>query len=120
MKNIVREIGFDIVVAVTSGLAMVVYMLGVLLEPLPTVALGGALVFAGTVTFVPRKAWVSSGILGAGAVIIAGILIPRFVVEFTTIHAEISVIIGLSVVILFGTFVLLHLSTFRYREPGPA
>lgn len=120
MKNVVQEIGFDMVVTVASGLALVAYMLGLFLDPLPAVVLGGILIIVGTVMFVPRNAWSSASVLGVGAVILAGTLVPRFVVEFTTVNDEMPLTVGLSAVVLFGTFVALHLAAFQPRTPRAA
>lgn len=113
MTTAVQEMRFDMVVTVASGLALVAYMLGLFLNPLPAAALGGVLIIVGTVMFVPRKAWFSGSVLGIGAVILAGTLVPRFVVEFTTVNDEMPLTVGLSAAVLVGTFVTLHHAAFQ-------
>ncbi|WP_074854626.1 hypothetical protein [Natrinema salifodinae] len=118
MRNTVQEIEFNIVVTVASSLALIIYMLMGVSDPLPAIVLGGVLI--GTVIFVPREAWLPSGVLGVGAVIIAGVLVPRIVVEFTTVSNEMSITVLLSAVILLSTFAALHLSTSRYQKSRTA
>lgn len=120
MRNTVQEIEFNIVVTVASSLALIIYMLMGVSDPLPAIVLGGVLVLIGTVIFVPREAWLPSGVLGVGAVIIAGVLVPRIVVEFTTVSNEMSITVLLSAVILLSTFAALHLSTSRYQKSRTA
>lgn len=120
MSDTVRELSFDAVVTVATGLALAASLLGVLLDPLPAIGVGGLLVVAGAVVLVPREAWIPAALTGLVTVGVAGVLIPRFVVEFTRTTAEMTVTLVLSAVVLLLAFLAVRLTAFRSRQPRPA
>jgi len=118
MQNLFREAGFDTVVVVATGFALVSYMLGLFLDPIPAVGVGVLLVAAGTVAFVPRVAWLPAGVSGLVALLIAGVLIPRYVVEFTTISQKMTVTLGLGALVLLSAFAVVRVTAGGKEERG--
>lgn len=117
MQYAVQEIGFDLVITVASGLSLAAYMLGVLLDPLPAAALSVVMIIAGSVVILPRRVWSIACVLGITTVILAGVVVPRLVAEFTTINDVMPLTVGLSAIVLFSTFVAVHLTAFQPRPP---
>ncbi|WP_317175831.1 hypothetical protein [Halomontanus rarus] len=116
-----RELGFDALLAITSGLALAAYMLGVLLDPLPAVVAGFILVGVGIMTLVPRQARVPAAALGFVAVGLAGIVIPRAVDSFIETPATNELMLALigGGLVLLLTFTLLRLTTFQTQNGNP-
>lgn len=71
------ERAFDTLVALATGVAVTAYMLGVLLDPIPAVLIGLALVVLGTIALIPRERRLMTGIIGASAMIGGGVASPE-------------------------------------------
>ncbi|WP_227357316.1 hypothetical protein [Haladaptatus salinisoli] len=119
MQNTAREIGFDTVIATATGLALVTYMLRLVLDPLLAVALGSVFIVGGTLVFIPKHARALAGMSGLVTLIVAGALIPRFVMGFTTVKNPMATTLGLGVIVLLFTFVIVHITAFRPRVRQP-
>lgn len=114
MGDIIRELGFDMLLALASGIALAAYMLGVLLDPVPAAAVGFILVIAGVMTLVPPEARATAAAIGGIAVGLAGIVVPRAVDSFLVIpltNELMASLIGSGLVLLL-TFALLRLTAF--------
>lgn len=113
-----RELGFDILLALASGIALAAYMLGVLLDPLPAAIVGFFLVMVGVITLVPHQARATAAAIGFVAVGLAGIVIPRAInafLEFPAANELMVTLIGSSLVLLL-TFALLRLTAFHNQN----
>ena len=116
-----RELGFDTLLAIASGLALAAYMLGVILDPIPAAVVSFILVVVGVMTLVPRQARATAAALGVVAVGLAGIVIPRAVTSVITLPTrnELTVtLVGSGLVLLF-TFALLRLTAFHDQSGNP-
>lgn len=118
MVEIYRELGFDTLLAIASGIALGAYMLGVVLAPLPAAVVGFILVTVGVMTLVPRQARATAAAIGFVAVGLAGIVIPRAVGLFLTFPGGNELMVALlgSGLILLLTFALLRLTAFHNRN----
>lgn len=121
MVEIYRELGFDALLAIISGLVLAAYMLGVLLDPVPAVVAGVILVGVGVLTLVPRQARILAAALGIVAVGLAGIVIPRVIDSFIETPAtnELMLALVISGVVLLFTFMLLRLTAFQTQNGNP-
>ena len=119
MNQTLRELGFDTLLVVTSGIALAAYMLGVLLNPMSAAAVGFVLVVAGVVTLAPRRARVTAGALGIVAFGLAGVVVPR-AVDSLGIGDELAITLAGSGLVLLFAFALLRLTAFRDGSGRPA
>ncbi|WP_276253206.1 hypothetical protein [Halomontanus rarus] len=121
MVEIYRELGFDALLAIASGLALAAYMLGVLLDPLPAVVVGFIFVGVGVMTLVPCQARAPAAALGSVAVGLAGIAIPRAVTSFIETPASNELMLALigGGLVLLLTFTLLRLTAFQTQNGNP-
>lgn len=116
-----RELGFDVLLAIASGMALAAYMFGVILDPIPAAVVSFVLVVVGVMTLVPRQARATAAALGFVAVGLAGIVIPRAVtsvIPFPTSNELTVTLVGSGLVLLF-TFALLRLTAFHDRSRKP-
>jgi hypothetical protein len=122
MAEIYRELGFDTLLAITSGLVLAAYMLGVILNPLPAAAVGFILVVVGVMTLVPRRARATAVVLGSVAVGLSGVVIPRAVTSLIAPPAANELMITLigSGLVLLLTFALLRLTAFHPQDGNTA
>ena len=114
MGDAYRELGFDMLLATASGIALAAYMLGVLLDPWPAAAVGFILVMAGVMTLVPPQARATATAIGCVAVGLAGIVMPRAVDSFLVLPVTnelMATLIGSGLILLL-TFALLRLTAF--------
>lgn len=118
MVDAYRELGFDVLLVMASGIALAAYMLGVLLDPLPAAAVGLVLVTGGVMTLVPRQARATAAVIGYVAVGLAGIVVPRAVSSFLMfpVTNELTVTLVGSGLVLLLTFALLRLTAFGSTE----
>lgn len=114
MVDVYRELGFDMLLAAASGIALAAYMLGVLLDPLPAAAVSFVLVIGGVMTLVPPQARATAVAIGCVAVGLAGIVVPRAVNSFLSFPVTNELMVALigSGLILLLTFALLRLTAF--------
>lgn len=117
MVQTVNELVFDLLLVAAAGIAFTTYMLGVLLNPMFGVAAGIVLLGIGLLTVVPREKWVVAAISGLIGVLLAGVVIPRFVTQFTSVANELSTSLLVSGLILLLTIALLHATTFTQSAP---
>lgn len=117
MVEVYRELGFDVLLATASGIALAAYMLGVLLNPLPAAVVGSIFVLGGVVTLVPRQARATATAIGFASVGLAGIVIPRAVDSFLVLPISNELLVSLvgSGLVLLLTFALLRLTVFHDR-----
>lgn len=108
----IDELAFDLLLVVATGIAFATYMLGVLLDPMAGVVVGILLLGAGLFTVVPRVKWVVAGGSGALGVLLAGVVVPRFVTRFTGVADELTLSLLLSGLVILLTVVSLHVTTF--------
>ncbi|QLG51038.1 hypothetical protein [Natrinema halophilum] len=122
MGEIYRELGFDALLAIASGLTLAAYMLGVILDPLPAATVGFFLVVVGVMTLVPRQARATAVALGSVAVGFAGIVIPRAVTSLVTAPVANDLVVTLigSGLVLLLAFALLRLTAFHPQNENPA
>lgn len=119
MARAVNELVFDLLLVAAAGIAFTTYMLGVLLDPIPGIAAGIVVLSVGLLTVVPRDKLTVAGISGLFALLLAGVVIPRFVSHATTGADELSLSIVLGGVVMLLTVALLHLTTFRRSKDQP-
>jgi hypothetical protein len=119
MNRTLRELGFDTLLVVTSGIALAAYMLGVLLNPMPAAVVGLVLVVVGVATLAPRRARATAGALGVVAFGLAGVVVPR-AVDSLGIGDELAITLAGSGLVLLLAFALLRLTAFRGGSGSPA
>ena len=119
MNQTLRELGFDTLLVVTSGIALAAYVLGVLLNPMSAAAVGLVLVVAGAATLAPRRARVTAGALGVVAFGLAGVIVPRAVGSLG-IGDELAITLAGSGLVLLLAFALLRLAAFHGGSGRPA
>lgn len=115
MDRTINEIIFDGLVFAAAGIAFVTYMLGVFIDPGPAILVGLALVGVGLATVVPREKLAVTAASGVLAVLLAGVVVPRFVETFTVVSNQLTLSLILSGVILLVTVAILHMTTFGRR-----
>ena len=118
MDAVYQELGFDVLIATASGIALAAYMLGVLLDPLPAAVVGFILVMVGVLTLVPRQSRATATVIGCVAVGLAGIVIPRAVDSFLVIPTSNELLVSLagSGLVLLLTFALLRVAAFDDQD----
>lgn len=98
------ELAFDALVALATGVAVTAYMLGVLLDPIPAVLIGLALVVLGTIALIPPERRLMTGIIGASAVIGGGGGVPRVIASISGITNELPLTVALCGLVLLLSF----------------
>lgn len=106
---------FDVLIALATAIAFTAYMLGVFLDPTPAVLIGLVLVILGATVLIPRERRMMAGLIGAIAVVVGGVVVPRLIVNFTGIADELPLTIALSGVVLLLSFATLRVTTFSQR-----
>jgi hypothetical protein len=122
MDRVHQELGFDTLLVIASGMTLAVYMLGILLDPIPAAVIGFILVAAGVMTIVPRRTRATAAALGFVTFGLAGIVVPRAVTwpVASRVGSQLTAALaGSGLVLLFG-FALLRLTVFRDRSGKPA
>ena len=64
MDRVHQELGFDTLLVIASGMTLAVYMLDILLGPIPAAVIGFILVAAGVMTIVPRRTRATAAEIG--------------------------------------------------------
>lgn len=114
MEDGVRELGFDVLLALASGIALAAYTSGVLFDPLPVAAVGFVLAIGGVMTLVSPRARETAAAIGCVAVGLAGIVTPRVVESFPVVpvtNDPVVTLIGSGLILLLA-FALLRLTAF--------
>lgn len=117
-----RELGFDTLLALVSGATLAAYMLGIVLDPIPAVAVGSILVVGGVLALVPSHARATATVIGLVTVGLAGAVIPRAVSSIIAPPAanELAIALAGSGLVLLLTFALLRLTVFDEQHQTPA
>lgn len=117
MDHPAAELGFDLLLALGTVIALGSYALGVLLDPLPAVILGVAIAATGAAVFAPRGARLPALAIGTGTVIVAGILVPRVILGLVDprvpVGNELWVTVAASIVVVLAGVLLVRLTAFR-------
>ncbi|QLG48749.1 hypothetical protein [Natrinema halophilum] len=118
MTELYDELGFDTLLALAAGLALVAYMLGIFPGPDYAAAVGLGFVVAGVIIFVPSGARVPAFAIGVVSVGVAGIAFPRAVVAFvdTPARNELPIVLTGSGLVLVLAFGLVRLTAFDTRR----
>ena len=114
------EPAFDVLIVFATAIAFTAYMLGILLDPTPAVIIGLALVVLGATVLIPRERRMMAGLIGGIAVVVGGVAVPRFFVDFTGFANELSLSVALSGLVLLLSFATLRITTFSQRTTQSA
>jgi hypothetical protein len=109
---------FDVLISFATALAFINNMLGLFVDPSAAVIISLVLVIGATV-LIPREKRIMAGIIGSIAVVVGGLIIPRFIV-FTGVADEFVIIIALSGLVLLLSFAALRITIFRQSTTEPA
>ena len=112
------EPAFDVLICFAIALAFMNNMLGLFVDPSAATIISLVLVIVATV-LIPREKRIMAGIIGSIAVVVGGVVIPRFVV-FTGVAEEFVLTIALSGLVLLLSFAALQITIFRQRITEPA
>lgn len=112
-----RELLFDLLILLAVGRAQTSYLLGIGVDPLPTLLLGGGLISLGVLTLVPSRARVPAVIIGLLVVIVAGAIVPRYAARTVRADATLWLSLLLAGIVLLLAFAGLRLTTFRPSAP---
>jgi hypothetical protein len=112
------EPAFDVLISFSTALAFTNNMLGLFVDPSAAVIISLVLVIGATV-LIPREKRIMAGIIGSIAVVVGGLVIPKFIV-FTGIADEFSLLIALSGLILLLSFAALRITILRQSTTEPA
>jgi len=107
------EPAFDVLISFAIALAFMNNMLGLFVDPSAAVIISLVLVIGATV-LIPREKRIIAGIIGSIAVVVGGVVIPRFIV-FTGVADEFVLIIALTGLVLLLLFAALRITIFRQR-----
>jgi len=113
------EPAFDVLISLATALAFITYMLGLFIDPTAAVIISLVLVILGTTVLIPREKRIMAGIIGSIAVVVGGLVIPRFLV-FKGVADEFVLIIALSGFVLLLSFCALRITIFRQSTTEPA
>lgn len=119
MTRALNELIFDLLLVAAAGIAFTTYMLGILLDPIPGIVAGIVLLGVGLLAIVPREKLIVTGISGLFALLLAGVVVPRFVSHASTGADELSLSLALGGVVMLLTVGLLHITTFRPLKDQP-
>lgn len=108
-----QELLFDLLVFLAAGLTQTSLLLGIGVDPLPTLALGAALIITGVLTVVPRNARVPAAVTGILGLVVAGWVVPSYAARAVQPEATLRLSLLLAGVILLVTVALLRVTTFR-------
>jgi hypothetical protein len=121
MRNMVKRFAeptFDVLISFAIALAFMNNMLGLFVDPSAAVIISLVLVIGATV-LIPREKQIMAGIIGSIAVVVGGLVIPRFIV-FKGVADEFVLIIALSGFVLLLSFCALRITIFRQSTTEPA
>lgn len=116
MNGTTAELVFDLLLVAAAGLAFAAYMFGVVLDPLPAVVAGLALLGVGLLA-VPREGRAVAAAVGGLAVALAGAVVPRVVVR-SRVADELGVALLAGGLVLLLAVALLHATTFDRPAAG--
>jgi len=115
MNGTLQEAGYGMIIIGGTALALVATMLGLFVTPFLATGLASGLVVVGTIALVPRKAWFSAGIIGVSAVVLAGMLVPRVMLERTAPGLMMPLTLSVSIIVVVAAVTTLHYVTFQPR-----
>lgn len=115
-----QELLYDTLILLAAGLAHTSYMLGIGVDPLPTLIIGTGLIGIGVVTVVPRSSRVPAAVTGGLGMILAGAVVPRYAARAARPGETLWLSLLLAGMILLLTFTALRLTTFRAQATQTA
>ena len=118
MRDTYQEPAFAVVLIASAGFAVTTYMLGVLFDPVPAIAVSFAVVGIGAVLFLPRGERALGSIIGLLSVGLAGVVSPRLVTEFTSVTNEMALSLFVSGLVLLLTLAVLRVTVFSRASTG--
>lgn len=117
MSQPINELVFDLLLVAATAIAFTTYMLGIMVDPIPGLTLGVILVGIGLIASVPRQKWTVAALSGVFGVLIAGVIVPRFITQFTGVTDKLSLSLFVTGIILLLTIALLHITAFKRLTP---
>lgn len=114
-----QELLFNLFILLATGAAQTSYMLGIGIEPLPTLGIGTVLIGIGVATSVPSRTRVPAAVTGLSGMVLAGGVVPRYAARAVRPADTLWVSLLLAGVILLLTFAILHLTAFGPRAGQP-
>lgn len=117
MNGSTQELLFDILILLAVGLAQASYVLGIGVDPFPTLVIGVALVSVGVATVVPRHARVPAAATGLLGMLLAGAVVPRYAARAVRPGETLWLSLLLAGIVLLVAFAILRITTFGPRTP---
>lgn len=114
-----QEVVFDVFILLAVGLAQTSYMLGIGINPLPTLLIGVGLIAIGVVLVVPASARVPAAITGLLGMLLAGTVVPRYAARAVSGGETLWFSLLLAGVVLLATFAILRVTTFSPQVTSP-
>ncbi|WP_255196649.1 hypothetical protein [Halorarius litoreus] len=115
MDTSVAEPAFGIVLAVAIGVPVVAAVLGLFLQPLQSLLLGGALVVTAAAALRDGVDRLLAAVLGVVAVLLGGGGVPIVVIRMFRPGAVPEVVALLTTVVFLVTMLALHVTAFAAR-----
>ena len=109
------ELLFDGLLLLVVGLAQASFLLGIGVDPYPTLVIAAAIVVSGVVAIVPPRTRVPAAITGLVGVVLAGAVVPVFAARAVRPGTTLWASLLLAGVVLLLTFTVLRVTTF---SPG--
>ena len=119
MNRPTRELLFDGLVLLAVGLAQAAFLLGIGVEPYPTLLIGTVLVVSGVATVVPPRTRVPAAVTGLAGMVLAGAVVPIFAARAVRPGMTLWASLMLAVVVLLLTFAVLRVTSFSPRATQP-
>lgn len=119
MNHPTRELLFGGLVLLTVGLAQSSFLLGIGVEPYPTLIIGTVLIVSGVATIVPPRTQVPAAITGLVGMVLAGAVVPIFAARTLRPGMTLWASLMLAGVVLLLTFTVLRITTFSHRATQP-
>jgi uncharacterized membrane protein HdeD (DUF308 family) len=119
MNRPTHELLFDGLVLLAVGLAQASFLLGIGVEPYPTLVIGTVLVVSGVVTIVPPRTRVPAAITGLTGMVLAGAVVPIFAARAVRPGTTLWAALLLAGVVLLLTVAILRVTTFTPRATQP-
>lgn len=119
MDHPARELLFDGLVLLAVGLAQSSVLLGIGVDPYPTLVVGTVLVVSGVATIVPPRTRVPAAVTGLVGMVLAGAVVPIFAARAVRPGTTIPASLLLAGIVLLVTFAILHVTAFRPRATRP-
>lgn len=105
-------------IAVATAVALSTYELGVLARPTPAAGAGALVVAAAAVGLAPRGARLRTLLVGVVALLVGGVLFPRYAATVATAADQVRFAVGFAVVVFLLSVAAVH-AAFRPRGVSP-